>query len=575
MDSATSGPQSGPSGVGGRLSSVLGAIARIALPAVSAGLEGGSAGIGGEKGTRASFGKGLGGGAAAEDDQQATQSAIKFQTFQDQVRAANLHNQDLQKQQATDDQQKAQQAAEDFQKEAFEGHGGTTVTHPNNGAAVLQTGQAATAANGSWSIPPGTNVSADGDNITHPGSDPASLGAQVKNYQALQGVLPGLPPLPAFDPSSVKTTQDVANARTQLGQHLDIMNHVLQGYNIDGSSYTHDQLNNMIPSLQSQIDSATKNGNATPYQLDSLKNTLAILKANESAHSDAEDAATAKATQQAAAKAGAVAGAQANAKLPAQQALEAQKTADKPQKPVDNTELNTVAYDPNYQNPDGSKGGNVVMNKEDAASKGLTHYKADASGINSLVAGFNDVQNKINGLASIANDPSRMSQVDPGLAARMLAHGKGVTFGASGLGSSISIDTSRINEEAYAHEVQIANQATKDYVTAFGGAHEAITQLPRLQTFGKSSRMTQQQMEAAQNLLPQPGDGTMAGQKMVALQQMLDPLRKQIPNMPGAVQIPSWMQGGQKQAPQAPQQAPQQVGSFNPQTQSIDYTNLP
>jgi len=47
------------------------------------------------------------------------------------------------------------------------------------------------------------------------------------------------------------------------------------------------------------------------------------------------------------------------------------------------------------------------------------------------------------------------------------------------------------------------------------GAHEAVTQLPRLQTFGQSNRMTEKQMEAAQNLLPHPGDGTMAGQKMV------------------------------------------------------------
>jgi hypothetical protein len=56
----------------------------------------------------------------------------------------------------------------------------------------------------------------------------------------------------------------------------------------------------------------------------------------------------------------------------------------------------------------------------------------------------------------------------------------------------------------YNAAIKDANQATRDYVTAFVGAHEAITQLPRLQTFGKSNRMTQQQMEAAQNLLPQP-----------------------------------------------------------------------
>jgi len=57
------------------------------------------------------------------------------------------------------------------------------------------------------------------------------------------------------------------------------------------------------------------------------------------------------------------------------------------------------------------------------------------------------------------------------------------------------------------------------------------------------SRMTQQQMEAAQNLLPQPGDAAnpaYAQQKMDALQTTLDPLRKQLPRMQGADLIPSW-----------------------------------
>jgi hypothetical protein len=99
----------------------------------------------------------------------------------------------------------------------------------------------------------------------------------------------------------------------------------------------------------------------------------------------------------------------------------------------------------------------------------------------------------------------------------------------------------------YGHDVAKANQATKDFVTAFIGAHEAITQLPRLQTFGQSSRMTQTQLEAALNLLPQPGDiRGMASQKMTSLQGMIDPLRKQIPHMPGAETIPSWLEQRQQ-----------------------------
>ncbi len=53
--------------------------------------------------------------------------------------------------------------------------------------------------------------------------------------------------------------------------------------------------------------------------------------------------------------------------------------------------------------------------------------------------------------------------------------------------------------------------------------------------------MTQQQMEAAQKQLPQPGDDApMMKQKLDALQGILDPLRKQVPKMPGASLIPSY-----------------------------------
>jgi hypothetical protein len=287
---------------------------------------------------------------------------------------------------------------------------------------------------------------------------------------------------------------------------------------------------------------------APQVQLDALDGIISKQKAQLKADTDASDSA-------------------ANKTLARQKELDKAKSDDKidvndakPVKAVDNTELNAVAFDPNYQNPDGSKGGNVVMSKADAAAKGLPHYKADASGVNSLVAGFNDVQNKLNMLADVANDPKRMGAVQPGVAAAMLAHGKGIEIGAFGT----KADMSRVNEALYADDVKSANQPTKDYVTAMVGAHEAVTQLPRLQTFGKSSRMTQQQMEAAVNLLPHPGDGSMAGQKMVALQQMLDPLRKQIPHMPGAESIPSWMEKQKQQA------APQPSG-FNGTSNLVKY----
>jgi hypothetical protein len=212
---------------------------------------------------------------------------------------------------------------------------------------------------------------------------------------------------------------------------------------------------------------------------------------------------------------------------------------------------NVVAFDPEYSNPDGSKGANVVLDKATAQQRGLFSYKADPSTINSLAGGMNDVQNKLNSLADVVNDTNRMSQVDPKLAAAMLNPTTGVTlsFGGHGGGASggIGVAADRINAWLNNANVKDANQATKDYVAAFLGAHEAITQLPRLQTFGKSSRMTETQLHAALNLLPQPGDTpSFAQQKMENLQTMVDPLRKQIPHMPGADLIPSWLEQQQK-----------------------------
>ena len=319
----------------------------------------------------------------------------------------------------------------------------------------------------------------------------------------------------------------------------------LQGFDANGDVYGADKLPALIASIKAQRDELVKRG-GSQVQLEALDGIIAKQKAHLKADNDALD----KASQR---------------KINEANAIDNNKTsnkedinAKKPQKAADTTELNAVAYDPNYQNPDGTKGANVVMSKSDAAAKGLTHYKADPSTINSIVAGFNDVQNKINMLADVANDPKRMSQVNPALAAAMLTHGKGIEIGAF----DTHLDLSRVNETLYAEDVKKANQATRDYVTAMVGAHEAVTQLPRLQTFGKSNRMTEKQMEAAVNLLPHPGDGPMASQKMLSLQQMLDPLRKQVPKMPGAESMPSWLEKRQQQKQQAPSLVESNLGSY-------------
>jgi hypothetical protein len=251
-------------------------------------------------------------------------------------------------------------------------------------------------------------------------------------------------------------------------------------------------------------------------------------------------------TNQAAAARGAKLKARAEAagKFPSELELAKQKNEQK----ADSTNLDSVAFDPNYQNADGTRGANVVMSKEQAKQQGLQHYKAEPSTINTVVGGMNDVQNKLNQLADVVTDPKRMGQVQPQVAADMLRHGHGIELGAFGT----KVDTSTIDADLAAADSKLSNRATRDFVTAMVGANEAITQLPRLQTFGKSNRMTQQQMEAAQKLLSQPGESPdFASQKMRSLQGMIDPLRKQVPHMPGAEQIPSWMEQRRQNQPQS------------------------
>jgi hypothetical protein len=477
----------------------------------------------------------LGEGARSEQASEANQQNIKMHSFDDSVRLANLHGQDLELHARLQQQDDAHQAAQDTQHDWDEAHGIQYDVIPNTGSAVTDHLTAQTQATGTASIPAGTHLSADGKSILIPKQTTDTQAGQLQKYNTF-GPAFGLPSLPQGAQFVPKT-------------FIDMLQHKLGGYGIHGEPIKHDDLPGAIAALKTQRDAIANGANTNPDVLNQLDNTIGVYKANLKALDDHQADVFKKQTVLEAARAKAL----SDATLGNKEALQDNAAGNKPQKAVDNTELNAVAYDPNYQNPDGSKGGNVVMSKSDAAAKGLQHYKADPSALNSIVAGFNDVQNKLNTLADVANDPKRMGQVQPGVAAAMIKHDKGIEVGAFGTHA----DTSRINEALYSEDVKSANQATRDYVTAVLGAHEAVTQLPRLQTFGKSSRMTQQQMEAAQNLLPQPGDGTMAPQKMLALQQMLDPLRKQVPHMQGAETMPSWLekQQAQKQqqaAPQAP-----------------------
>jgi hypothetical protein len=241
-------------------------------------------------------------------------------------------------------------------------------------------------------------------------------------------------------------------------------------------------------------------------------------------------------------------------------ATEANKAAEVRQKADEaagkDADIDVVAYDPNYQNADGSKGASIVTTRAEAKQNKLTlPHKVDPSNVSSLVAQFNDVQQKINMLAEVVNDPQKMGKVDAKLAGQMLKSGHGIEIGAGVGGVGFKVDTSGINAQLYANQLAQANPETRAYVTAMTAAHEAITQLPRLQTYGKSSRMTQQQMEAAQQMLPLPGvDPDMAQRQMISLQTTLDPLRKGLPRMEGAELTPTWLEQRNGHPPQALQQ---------------------
>ena len=512
-------PSPAPAQGGSRLARIIQAVAGVASTAL--------AGVP-NKG-RPSFVTGLGEGARAEKANIANQQAIKFKNFDDQVRLAQLHNQDLKMQQDTQAQKDAHVKAELDNRALANSLGIRYDTIASDGDAVMDhlTAQTAGPA-GAASIPPGTHLSGDGENVNIPSNDSKTQEGQKQMYQMLAPAL-GLP--------SLQPNMDFVPPKW-----MDILTNKLHGFNIDGSAPKHQDLPGLIGAEQAQRDQLAKNG-ATPQQLQAVDNRIAILKSNlkaldEHANEQADLAAKRQTQQKITLQNNAAKNKAANAKQP------------------DTTELNAVAFDPNYQNPDGTKGANVVMSKTDAQAKGLTHYKADPAKLNTVVAGMNDVQNKLNQLADVVTDPQRMSQVDPVLAAAMLSHGTGITlnFGGHGGGASggIGVDTSKVNEYLYAKDVRNANQATRDYVTAMVAAHEAVTQLPRLQTFGQSNRMTEKQMEAAVNLLPQPGDWNMAAQKMTSLQGMIDPLRKQIPHMPGAESIPSWVEQRQQRQRQNP-----------------------
>ncbi len=216
---------------------------------------------------RPSFVTGLGEGARAAQAQQAQQQAIKFKTFDDQLRMAELHAQDQKLQLDTQAQTDAHTKAEMDMRAMAEEHGWNFDTIANHGTAVLDHLAAQSASNGAASVPPGSHVSADGQSIyvTSNPDDPKTRDGQKAIYTALAPALglPGLPQGTDFVPPKL----------------MNIFTNKVNGFALDGKPINHDELPGVLGATQVQRDNLAKNG-GTPNQLKTLDNLIGIYQAN-------------------------------------------------------------------------------------------------------------------------------------------------------------------------------------------------------------------------------------------------------------------------------------------------------
>ena len=232
---------------------------------------------------RPSFVTGLGQGARAEAAVQQQQQEIKFRNFDDQIRAAQLHNQDLHLQNATQEQADAHE--EHMQKmHANDSDWGIQYDSiGNTSEAVMDHLKTQTAATGAASVPPGTHISGDGNSILVPRDTPETNAGQLAQFRAVA-------------PALGMSTQ-IPNGATKLDpKAATVFYNKLQGFDPNGNVYTADALPALIASNQSRRDELAKQGASKPA-LDALDGIVAKQKAQLKADQDAADTAANKASQ--------------------------------------------------------------------------------------------------------------------------------------------------------------------------------------------------------------------------------------------------------------------------------------
>jgi hypothetical protein len=318
-----------------RLGSILSAVAKTAVTGLS-----GIPNTG-----RPSFVTGLGQGARAEQADQAQKQDIKFKTFDDQMRAAQLHNQDLAMQAHTQEQADAHESHMKAMHAGDDSWGVQYDTIANHGDAVLDHLKTQTTVNGAAVVPPGTHFSPDGKTILIPKDTPESNAGQLAQFKA---VAPALGLNVNVPEGATKLDPKVATA----------FYNKLQGFDANGDVYPADKLPALIASNQAQRDALATQG-APKSQLDALDGIVSKQQAQLKADKDASDAATKK-------------------QLDTLNKTEAIKAKYKEEAQDNAAENKPKKEDTNMYVGTDEEGNQIAGNKEDlAGAKGVTKLDAD------------------------------------------------------------------------------------------------------------------------------------------------------------------------------------------------------
>lgn len=186
-----------------------------------------------------------------------------------------------------------------------------------------------------------------------------------------------------------------------------------------------------------------------------------------------------------------------------------------------------------------------VMKKGDLPQGWVQYPLKDPDQLAATIRRTNDVQNKVDSLARFVQGGG-MNHIQAGLVGDAIAEvNKEIKVGVSGT----ELPTARLNAVLDQENYKAMNEASRAFVRNYGFAREALTQLPALQSYGKSNRMNDTQLRAVLALLPDhrfAGNSKAALEQMQQLQGILNPLRKLPSGLPGAVLAPAWNETQQK-----------------------------